>query len=101
MEETILDQALPKSTEQNLATVTQGCHSVLEALQALVQKYESLGTQSRRTFDRMKWGAHDIAELRARLTRNTVLPTAFTRYIFFTQASSSANTRLSCSQVVV
>lgn len=81
VEETITGQSLPPSTQQNLATVTQGCTSVLEELQALVQKYESLGTQSKRTYDRMKWGAKDITELRARLTSNTVLLSTFLRCV--------------------
>ena len=53
---------------------------MLKDLQALVLKYEGLGTQSKRTWDRLKWGSKDITELRSRLTSNTVLLTAFIRF---------------------
>ena len=55
----------------------EGCEKVLVDLQNLVEKYESLGTQSKRTWDRMRWGNEDVAEIRARLTSNISLLTAF------------------------
>jgi hypothetical protein len=79
-EETLSEQPFPTSKQEGLATVTTGCKAVLRDLQALVEKYESLGSQSKRTWDRLKWGSNDIAELRARLTSTTVLLTAFMRY---------------------
>ncbi|KAG4440044.1 hypothetical protein IFR05_004494 [Cadophora sp. M221] len=77
VEEALADEPLTESKQRSLATVGNGCHGVLSDLQALVVKYESLGSQSRRTWDRMRWGSNDIAELRARLTSNTMLLTAF------------------------
>ena len=56
---------------------------MLSDLQALVDKYESLGTQSKRTWDRMKWGAEDIVEIRSRLISNTTMLTAYIRWTPF------------------
>ncbi|KUJ11878.1 ankyrin [Mollisia scopiformis] len=77
VEETLENQKLSISTQARLEIITGGCQSLLEDLQALVKKYESLGSQSKRTWDRLNWDAGEISELRARLTSNTVLLTAF------------------------
>ena len=79
VEENISGHKLAPKQEAGLRTVAEGCQKVLEDLKILVEKYESLGTQSKRTWDRMKWGLQDVADLRARLTSNTVLLTAFLR----------------------
>jgi hypothetical protein len=80
IEENLSAQTLSSTRQARLKTIGDGCRNVLEELQSLVDKYESLGTQSKRTWDRMKWGFTDIAELRSRLTSNTLLLTAFIRY---------------------
>jgi hypothetical protein len=79
VEENLVDQALSESRRANLETISSGCQKALHDLQALVDKYESLGTKSKRTFDRMGWGTNDIAELRARLTSNVVMLNTFLR----------------------
>jgi hypothetical protein len=81
VEEIISEQPLSETRRHHLATISHGCKCVLEDLRALVKKYESLGSQSKRTWDRMRWGSNDIAELRARLTSNVVLLTAFLRLV--------------------
>lgn len=81
IEETLLGRPLPPSKEAGLATVTGGCKDVLQDLQSLVLKYESLGWSTKRTWDRLRWHSDDIAELRARLTSNIVLLTAYIRYV--------------------
>src|SRR5947209_459240 len=80
-EETVFVQPLSPTRQANLITVGDGCYRVLEDLQNLVKKYEKLGTRSKRTWDRLKWGTEDIVELRSRLTSNTVLLTAFIRCV--------------------
>jgi hypothetical protein len=80
-EETLLGHPLPPSKVAGLATVTNGCKDVLQNLESLIVKYESLGSNSRRTWDRMRWHSDDITELRARLTSNVVLLTGYIRYI--------------------
>ncbi|KAI9776082.1 MAG: hypothetical protein M1839_000595 [Geoglossum umbratile] len=77
IEENLSAQTLSSTRQARLKTIGDGCRNVLEELQSLVDKYESLGTQSKRTWDRMKWGSTDIVELRSRLTSNTLLLTAF------------------------
>jgi len=67
VEETVSERQLSQSQAERLGTITQGCNNVLHDLQALIDKYESLGSQSKRTWDRMRWGSEDIIELRARL----------------------------------
>jgi hypothetical protein len=80
IEENLSAQTLTPTRQARLKTIGDGCRDVLEELQNLVDKYESLGTQSKRTWDRMKWASTNIAELRSRLTSNTLLLTAFIRY---------------------
>ena len=64
---------LPASERANLATILAGCQGVLNDLQSLVERYKSLGTQSKRTWDRMRWGASDIAEIRAQFSLRTLV----------------------------
>jgi hypothetical protein len=67
VEETVSECQLSQSQTERLRTITQGCNNVLHDLQALVDRYESLGSQSKRTWDRIRWGSEDITQLRARL----------------------------------
>ncbi|KAI9678774.1 MAG: hypothetical protein M1817_005831 [Caeruleum heppii] len=76
-EETLFPTPLSDVRRARLKTVADGCHSVLVDIQALVDKYHSLGTQTKRTWDRLGWARQDCAELRARLTSNTALLTAY------------------------
>lgn len=78
-EEILSGHPLSQSKEASLATITRGCEDVLQDLQSLVLKYDSLGSKTKRTWDRLRWHSDDIAELRARLTSNTVLLTAYMR----------------------
>src|SRR3954454_1633463 len=73
IEENLSAETLSSMRQARLKTIGDGCRNVLEELQSLVDRYESLGTQSKRTWDRMKWGCNDIAELRSRLTSSTLL----------------------------
>jgi hypothetical protein len=79
VEEIFSAQTLSSTRQACLKRIGDGCRNVLKELQSLVNKYESLGTQSKRTWDRIKWGYNDIAELRSRLSSNTLLLTAFIR----------------------
>lgn len=76
-EEIFFVHPLPTARAERLNTIKEGCEKVLVDLQSLVEKYESLGTQSKRTWDRMGWGNEDVADIRARLTSNISLLTAF------------------------
>ena len=50
---------------------------MLQDLNALLLKYESLGTKSQRTFDRMGYGTHDMNTIRLRLISNVSMLDAF------------------------
>ena len=76
-EEIFFVHPLPTARAERLNIIKEGCEKVLVDLQSLVEKYESLGTQSKRTWDRMGWGNEDVADIRARLTSNISLLTAF------------------------
>jgi DNA-binding ferritin-like protein (Dps family) len=76
-EETVFARPLSPIQQERLKAIGDGCHHVLEDLEKLVKKYESLGTQSQRTWDRLRWSAKDVAELRARLTSHITLLTAY------------------------
>ncbi|KAH0537212.1 hypothetical protein FGG08_005991, partial [Glutinoglossum americanum] len=62
IEENLSAQTLSLTRQARLKTIGDGCYNVLEELQSLIDKYKSLGTQSKRTWDRMKWGSTDIAD---------------------------------------
>jgi hypothetical protein len=79
VEEAVLDYPIPQSMEVRLTTITDGCQDVLKDLNFLVLKYESLGSKTKRTWDRMRWHLDDITELRARLISNIALLTAYIR----------------------
>ena len=58
--------------------VLKGCQNVLEDLNSLIEKYNSLSSASpSQVLKRVKLGAEDIATLRARLTSNTTLLSSF------------------------
>jgi hypothetical protein len=79
-EETVFVHPLSPTQQERLKVVGDGCYRVLQDLQTLIRRYESLGTQSKRTWDRMRWGAEPVAELRARLTVHIgLLNTAYIR----------------------
>ena len=76
-EETLFTRPLPPARAERLKIIKDGCNKVLVDLQSLVQKYESLNTQSKRTWDRLRWGSEDIADIRSRLISNITLLTSF------------------------
>lgn len=80
--ETLFARPLPPEGHVRLKEVVDGCQRVLKDLEALVTKYASLGTQTKRTWHRMRWHSNDINELRLRLISNTGLLSAFIRSVF-------------------
>ena len=76
-EELLSQQALTTKEKNKLLTCRQGCESVLKDLNGLLVKYESLGTNARRTFDRMGFGLQNMNGIRLRLISNTSLLDAF------------------------
>ncbi|MCJ1390796.1 hypothetical protein MMC18_003657 [Xylographa bjoerkii] len=76
-EEAFEGQVLSVIEQERLRSVGQGCKDVLQELQELVQKYEGLGSNAKLSFDRLKWGAAPVDDLRTRLMSNTLLLSAF------------------------
>lgn len=57
-----------------LATILENSFDVLKDLRKQLSSYESLGTHSQRTWDRLRWGLEDVTDVRSRLiSANTVL----------------------------
>ena len=78
-----LSHPLPPRRKARLQTILDGCICVLADLQYIVQKYQSLGTDDKSSWDRLRLGGEDIAEIRGRLVFNITLLTAFRRFVFW------------------
>ena len=76
-EEILFRRPLKTARAERLIVIKDGCEKVLADLQSLVEKYKSLGTNSKRTWDRMKWGYEDVADIRSRLISSTTMLNAF------------------------
>ncbi|KAL8968214.1 MAG: hypothetical protein Q9183_002570 [Haloplaca sp. 2 TL-2023] len=76
-EELLSAQNLTSQQKRRLLPVRQGCESVLKDLDAVLAKYESLATSTRRGYDRMGIALQDVTSIRQRLTSNVVLLDAF------------------------
>ena len=69
---------LSDNSRQEGQKVLKGCKNVLEDLDTLIEKYNSLASASTsQVLQRIKLGTEDIATLRARLTSNTTLLNGF------------------------
>lgn len=76
--EELLDQEdIPERQLKKLIPCQQSCNNVLKDLETLLKKYEKLGTQSGRVFDRMRFGDEDIAGVRQRITMNITMLDSF------------------------
>ncbi|KAI1101713.1 hypothetical protein F4804DRAFT_290466 [Jackrogersella minutella] len=68
---------LDTSRVNRLNILTDGCTAALADLEKLLNSYNRLGTQAQRTWDRMRFGLEDFADIRSRLVSNATLLTAF------------------------
>lgn len=73
----IAEREIGHSKQAELAELVAGCSQVLVDLQELLGKYKSLATQSKRTWDRLRWGKEHIERIRSRLVSHTSLLTSF------------------------
>ena len=76
-EELVAESDLDKDRTSQLQHLVDGCQNVLEELEQLLGRYRSLGTKSQRTWDRLKWGHENIANIRSRLVSNTTMLSAY------------------------
>lgn len=79
VEEMHSSMSMSEAQQSRLRIVGDGCRGVLGDLQGILDRYNSLGTKTKRTWDRLGWGSKDIGELRSRLISNTGLLTAFVK----------------------
>lgn len=68
--ESILNRA-GQSKLKELDELLKNCRAVLRQLEWLLTKYKRLGTQSRRTWDRIKFGSEGLQDVREKLTFHT------------------------------
>ena len=76
-EELVSESNLTSHQTSQLQHLTDGCQNVLQDLTELLKKYQSLGTKTQRTWDRLKWGSEGIANVRTRLISNTTILSAY------------------------
>ena len=62
---------------QNLKTLYDELTGIMEELDALLKKYQSLLENPTISFDQVKWGQEDLVGLRERLRSNITLLTTF------------------------
>jgi hypothetical protein len=68
--------------EPALCRLSQDCHEILNDLQVLNYRFESLPTQTQLTWDRMEWDTEELSGIRARLmTTVSSLNTVYSRQI--------------------
>lgn len=79
VEETVLLRPGSEERQTRLATVVNGCKTVLDDLQQLVEKYDRQPTKTKQTWIRMRWGFEDVTDIRGRLISNTGMLTVFIR----------------------
>lgn len=70
-------QGLSPTRDARLHILIDGCKDVMTQLEILLNNYERLGTQAQRSWDRMRWGLEELADVRSRIITNTTLLTAF------------------------
>jgi len=63
--------------DPHLCTLSQNCHQVLQDLQRLKARFDSFGTQSQRTWERMGMGTDDLEDIRSRLISYTGMLNVF------------------------
>ncbi|KAJ7474447.1 hypothetical protein B0H11DRAFT_2035469 [Mycena galericulata] len=68
---------LAPSRRDRLDTLIAGCNNSLEDLKALHSRYESLSTQTQRTWDRMRFGLKDLSDVRQRLVSSATMLASF------------------------
>jgi len=65
------------SRRNRLVILCTGCRSTLDELDAIVARYESLGTQAQRAWDRVHFGLRDLSDIRNRLLSSVTMLSAF------------------------
>jgi hypothetical protein len=89
---------LDASRRHRLELLCDNCRVTLNDLEALVTRYDSLGTHAQRTWDRMRFGLKDLSDVKGRLVSSVTLLTAFNtamiKYLFPLPLPHSPQTQL-------
>lgn len=65
------------SRQHRLQIIIDGCKPALGELEAIFIRYDNLGTQAQRAWDRVQFGMKDLTELRSRVVFSTTMLNAF------------------------
>jgi hypothetical protein len=65
------NRPLSPTREERLMRVVEECQQVLTDLEKLLNSYESMNTQTQRTWDRFRFGMEDVSGVRSRLISHT------------------------------
>ena len=77
VEEAVTDIDLDDGKRTDLQALVGRCNGILKELEELLEKYGSLGTQSKRTWDRLRWGQERVQDIRQRVAACQQLLTSF------------------------
>lgn len=69
-EDSILNRA-GSTKKKEVEDLVRNCRTGLQQLQRLVMRYKSLGTNQKRTWDRIKFGTEGVQDIREKLTFHT------------------------------
>lgn len=71
------EMSLAKQQDLKQLVAVAACAGVLQELEELLTKYKSLGTHSKRTWDRLRWSKDHVESIRLRVISNSSLLTSF------------------------
>lgn len=77
VQDAVHDREMSLAKQQDLKQLVAACAEVLQELEQLLTKYKSLGTHSKRTWDRLRWSKDHVESIRLRVISNSSLLTSF------------------------
>ena len=71
----------------NLIAIGNGCYTTLKYIEKQLSRYDSLGSQHKRLWHRIRWSVEKVADVRMRMISHTAMLAAFnstlTKYVFY------------------
>jgi len=96
-EDLLSEEALTLEKGENLQDIVEGCRCVLSDIEELLEKFNRLGSNSRRTFDRLRWSHEEASALRDRITASAGLLTAFNSAVQVCVFQIGTQSRVACA----
>ena len=81
-EELLSEGELSLSQAARLSTISHGCQELLTELETLIEKYDNLGSEKIRVWDRFLFSVQDVSSLRQRLIAHASMLSGFIQYGF-------------------